>query len=434
MNETMRERRAARGVAWGGLVVLLVCGLALGGCPDDGGGADTSDAADTPGPDTSDASDTSDAETSDTSPDSGDTADTGSDTDTSQGRTVAGTSLAGVEIAWPGTLTLCSAWSEGASLADEKARKVMIVVPPQARTTLDEDALGTGRMVGLVLRTSPFATGRLEAATTSSRVTSWQILGTGSGGHSFAATIEHELSGKAGTLFEQYTLARAPGAPDDVVVEVGSWEVTFAWRPFGSSLQPTRLDRCGGDPAFEDAVSVVTGWSGREWLTVLRFWRTSVGGVDAGSYPVELVGHRIVNSKVPWYPTEVRGFWAHTYVAEHHNWNDRTEVDLAGDLGHWHHTLEHRAEGTEVLSKVTFEGVFGFDTAALDVEHLTDSGPVVTRFTVGDAREFPRVDAAHLGRALGERCADGAPEVLAAGGSDHLAQVVFCGGARPEAV
>jgi hypothetical protein len=421
------------------VVALLVCGLVLGACPDEGGGADTSDTADTLGPDTSDTSDTNDtneSETSDTSPDGDgeDTADTGSDTDTSQGRTVAGTSFEGVEITWPATLTLCSTWSEGASLADEKARKVRLVVPPQTRTTLDEDALGAGRMVGLVLRTSPFATGRMEAATTSSRVTSWQILGAGGGGHAFAATVEHELSGKAGTLFEQYTLSRSPGAPDDVVVEAGSWEVTFAWRPFGSSLQPTRLDPCGGDPAFEDAVSVVTGWSGREWVTLLRFWRTRVGGIDAGSYPVEIVGHRIVSSKAPWYPTEVRGFWAHTYVAEHHNWNEGTEVDLAGDLGHWHHTLRNRAEGTEVLSKVTAEGVFGFDTAALQVEHLTDTGPVATRFGVEDARAFPRVDAAHLGRQFSEGCSGGEVEVLAAGGSDHVVQVVFCGGSRPEAV
>lgn len=425
-----------RGSGSMGAVALLACGLVFGGCPDDGEGpgADTSDTQDTSSPDVDDGQDGQDGETSEVEDTSQDTADTTPETDTSQGRTVAGTSFEGVEIAWPGVLTLCSTWSEGAPLEDEKARKVSVVVPPQTRTTLDEDALGAGRMVGLVLRTSPFATGRLEAATTSSRVTSWQVLEAGGGGHSFAATIEHELSGKAGTLFEQYTLARAPGAPNDVVVEAGSWEVTFAWRPFGSSLQPTRLDRCGGDPAFEDAVSVVTGWSGREWVTALRFWRTRVGGIDAGSYPVEIVGHRIVSSKAPWYPTEVRGFWAHTYVAEHHNWNDATEVDLAGDIGHWHHTLKNRAEGTEVLAKVVFEGVFGFDTAALEVEHMTDTGPVVSRFAVEDAREYPRVDAAHLGRQFTERCSGQEPEVLAAGGSDHLAQVVFCGGARPEAV
>lgn len=427
----MNGATRSRGSGLMGAVALLVCGPVLGGCPDDGDGvvADTSDTAAPDAPDTPDSE-----ETSDTAADGEDTSDTAPETDTSRGRTVAGTSFEGVEITWPGALTLCSTWSEAAPLADEEARKVSVVVPAQTRTTLDEDALGAGRMVGLVLRTSPFATGRLEAATTSSRVTSWQILGAGGGGHSFSATIEHELSGKAGTLFEQYTLARSPGAPNDVVVEAGSMEVTFAWRPFGSSLQPTRLERCGGDPAFEDAVSVVTGWSGREWVTVLRFWRTRVGGIDAGSYPVELVGHRIVNSKTPWYPTDVRGFWAQTYVAEHHNWNDGTEVDLAGDLGHWHHTLRNRAEGTEVLSKVLFEGVFGFDTAALEVERLTDAGPMVSRFAVEDAREFPRVDAAHLGRQFTERCSGQAPEVLAAGGSDHLAQVVFCGGARPEAV
>lgn len=421
----------SRGSAWVGAVVLVLGALTWSACPDDGNGSEV---------DTLDADDTSDVEVSDTSPDSLDSTDsedgldTNPDTDTSQGRTVEGTSLEGVEIAWPGELTLCSSWSESASLADEKARKVRVIVPAQTRTTLDEDALTAGRMVGLVVRTSPFATGRLEAATTSSRVTSWQVLQAGGGGHTFSATVEHELSGKAGTLFGQYTLARSPGAPNDVVVEAGSMEVTFAWRPFGSSLQPARLERCDGDPAFEDAVSVVTGWDGREWVTVLRFWRTRVGGIDAGSYPVEIVGHRIVNSKVPWYPTEVRGFWAHTYVAEHHNWNDATEVDLAGDIGHWHHTLPNRAEGMEVLSRVVFEGVFGFDTAALQLEHLTDSGPVVSRFAVEDAREFPRVDAAHLGRQFAERCSGEEAEVLAAGGSDHLAQVVFCGGARPEAV
>lgn len=427
MNE-FKDGKGTMGAARLAAIAVLfgVLPLTFGGCPDDAVpvDVDSSDTADTTNPDTS-APDTHEVE--ETSPDA-------SDTDTSQGRTVAGTSLEGVTITWPSAMTLCSVWSEGAPLAEEKARKVIVEMPPQVRTMLDEDALTAGRMVGLTLRTSPFSTGLFEAASVTSRVTSWQLLGAGGGGHTLTTTIEHQLSGKAGTLYETYSVARAPGAPDDVVVEPGTLEVTFGWTPFGSELQAVRLERCGGDPAHEDAVSVATGWSGREWVTMLRFWRTRVGGIDAGSYPVEIVGHRFTMSEIPWWPTEVRGFWAHTYVAEHHNWNDATEVDLAGDIGHWHHTLPGRAEGTTVLSKVTAQGLLGFDEAALDLEHLTDAGPVVTRFALEDARDFPRVDAAHLARQYASRCAGGAPEVLAAGGSDHLVQVVFCGGARPEAV
>lgn len=413
------------------LWIALAVSPLLGGCPDEGAQGDTDTSVTDTNPDTSPDLNEPDSDVGDSV---GDTSDDSTDSDTSPGRTVAGTSLEGVDVVWDAPLTLCSVWNEGATLADEKARKVRLELSPQTRTTLDEDALAGTRIAGLELRTSPFATGAFQPGASTARVTSWQILESGGGSHFFSATVEHELPGKAGTFFESYALARAPGAPDDVVVGAATYEVTFSWQPFGGAVQPVRLERCGGDAGYEDAVSVVTGYAGTEWVTLLRYWRTTVGQVDAGSYPVELVGHRIVTSQSPWWPTDVRGFWAHTYVAQHHNWDDATEVDLAGDLGHWHHTLKHRAEGTSVVSKVSVEGLLSFGEGAIILERATDAGPVTTRFEVADARSFVRLDAAHLKRAHAERCAGVPPEVEVAGSSDHVVQVLFCGGARPAAV
>lgn len=407
---------------------LLALAASLTACANETATPDTTDTtADT-------SSDTAADTTGDTTPDTtGDTSP--EDTDTTPGRTVIGTALEGVDIRWTAPLSLCSEWSEGASLADEEARKVMIELPAQTRSTLDEDALASARIEGALVLRSPFATGRHTPDRSTPRLTAWQLLETGGGGHSLAATIEHTLPDKAGTLFEQYVVARVPGAPDDVEVTPDSFEVTFAWRPFGSDLQPARLANCGGAPDFEDAVSVVTGRAGRDWVTLLRFWRTAPGGeFDAGSYPVVLTGHRLVTSDLPWWPTDVRGFWSHTYVAQHHNWDDATEVDLAGDLGHWHHTLQHRPEGTVVVSRITTEGLHSFGEGAILVERMTDDGPSVTRYTVSDARAFPRVDAAELARAHAELCPAGPLDVLQAGGADHLAQVLFCGTSRPQVV
>jgi len=406
--------------------------LPLAACPDDG--ATTPDTGDTTTPDTPDTADTELPE--DTSlPD-----DTGlpDDTDTTlPGRTVAGTALEGVTIAWPSRMTLCSDWNEGASLADEKARKVIIEVPAQTRTTLDEDALRAGRFEGLVVRTNPFANGLFRPSSSAERTstTTWQLLDGSGGDDSLAVTVEHPLEGKAGTLIETYNVGRADGTPAAVDVTPESFEVTFAYQPWGSTLQPVRLVRCGGAPDFEDAVSVVHATSGKDWVTLLRFWRTPPGGgFDAGSYPVALVGHRIISSDTPWWPTEVDGFWSHTYAAQHHNWDDATEVDLTRDLRHYHGTFRERTPETEPISKVVFEGLLGFDDGAVTVERTTDSGVVSKRYTVADPRSFIRVDAAKLARTYATACQGPAPDIYAAGGSDHLVQVLFCGGARPSVV
>jgi len=405
--------------------------LPLAACPDDS--ATTPDTT----PDASDASDTSlPDDTSDTSlPD--DTVPDGDAPDTSiPGRTVAGTALEGVTITWPAAMTLCSDWSEGASLADEKARKVIVEIPVQTRTTLNEDDLRAGRFDGLVVRTSPFANGLHRPAVSAERTstTAWSILGTG-GGDSLSVTIEHTLEGKAGTLYEQYNVSREVGAPTVVDVTPESYEATFAYQPWGSTVQPARLVRCGGAPDYEDAVSVVHATSGDDAVTLLRFWRTPPsGGFDAGSYPVALVGHRIIPSDAPWNPIEVSGFWSHTYVAQHHNWDDATEVDLTRDQRHYHGTFRDRTPETEPISKVSVEGLLGFDNAAITVESTTDSGIVSKRYTVADPRSFLRVDAAHLARTYATECDGAAPEVYAAGGSDHVVQVLFCGGGRPTVV
>lgn len=412
-------------------VLLLALGPALA-CGDDArGGADAP--GDVTSPDSSDVTSDVTADTVlDTSADADpDTTDSG---DATPGGTLAGTTLEGLAIEWTQPLELCTAWSEGASLADEKARKVRVVIPPQARASLDEAPLAASRFIGLDLMRGPDAAQRFhpDADGEVARVTTWQ-LDRGRDADSLTASVAHTLAGDAGTLHETWNIGGVPGDTRAIVVAPDTWEVRFGYQPPGSDLPPAPLERCGGAPEYEDAVSVLVARDegGKRWATLVRYWRTpNDDGVSAGSYPVTLVAHRLITSESPWRPDEAAGLWANTYAAQHHNFDDASEVDFTRDLGRWH-TI-HRVPDplATPVTKITLAGVLGFEAASLTIERWSAEGPTSETLPIPEPRRFPRVDSAALGRQLAMTCADG--EVLATGGGDFLFQMMFCddGGRR----
>jgi len=397
--------------------------LLLIACGDDSDDRGDTSADTTPDTTADTAPDTSADATPDTS------ADTTPDTpDVTPGGSLAGTTLEGIAIVWTETLELCTAWSEGASLADEQARKIRVLVPPQARPSLDEAPLATARLAGLDLMRGPDAAQRFhpEPDAETTHVTTWQLNTFGDEDH-LVASVARTLSGDAGTLHETWTLGRAPGDTRPVVVTPETWDVRFAYQPPDSDLEPAPLERCGGAPDYEDAVSVVVARDdgGKRWATLVRYWRTpNTDGVTAGSYPVTLVGHRLVTSESSWQIDEAGGLWANTYVAQHHNFDDASEIDFTRDLGRWH--TVHRVPDplATPVTRVTLAGVLGFDAASMTIERWSPEGPLVETLPIPEPRRFPRVDAAALGRQLAERCDNGV--VLAAGPTDHIFQMLFC--------
>lgn len=348
------------------------------------------------------------------------------------GRSVAGTALEGVAIEWTETLDLCSAWTEGASLADEKARKLHVRIAPQARASLDEDDLKALDLSTVAFWTGPDAAQRLLPDGDTVTVPTWQLLQTGGGDH-FAAEVHHDL-GPAGTLIESFAVSRAPGTPTPVVITPESYEHTFAWQPVDHDLYPVLLQRCGGAPDYEDAVSVAVGVDAgkKSWATLVRYWRTTPGGgVDAGSYAVALVGHRLVTSDAAWSMNDAWEQWSQTYVAKHHNWDDDSEVDFRRDLGAWHTFFRAPEAGLTRVASVTLEGLLTPRTdATMTIVRQTDGVLATEVLPVPEPNAFVRVDAAQLGRSL--TCAGGeAGEVLAAGAADHLVQLLFCPGSGP---
>lgn len=403
--------------------LVLFVGFVLSCGEDPVGAPDTP--LDTASPDTADTTeDTTAIEDSDAT----------SDGDTTPGGTLAGTTLEGLALEWADPLELCSGWSEGATLADEKARKVRVVIPPQARTSLDEAPLAASRLAGLDLMRGPDAAQRFhpDPSGESTRVTTWQLT-RGRDADYLTASVAHTLAGGAGTLHETWSIGRAPGDTRPIVVTSDTWEVRFAYQAPEGDLDPAPLERCGGAADHEDAVSVLVARDegGKRWATLVRYWRTpDDGGVTAGSYPVTLIAQRLVTSEAPWRPDEAAALWANTYVAQHHNFDDASEIDFTRDLGRWH--TVHRVPDplATPVARVTLAGVLGFDAASMTIERWGAEGPLIETLPIPEPRRFPRVDAAALGRQLAMTCADG--EVLASGGGDFLFQMLFCddGGRR----
>lgn len=405
---------------------LMVAALLIAGC-DDGNETKPDTSSTTTSPDTteevsSDAGDTSDdtseptVETDATSP--GDTTDTTPDGDVNPGGngTVTGTPLEGVVVERP-AIALCSAWNEGASLADEQARKVRISVDARPNATLDEVSLRQPFPFALV-EVGPNRADRTRVVFDGVISPEWTLS---SGDTSLYATIEHALG--TGTLTESYFVSRGGGGTAPVVADGRSPEVRFFYKKAGSALEWTALERCElGPEDVEPAVTVVIAQDAgkKKWGALVRYWRTV--DMDAGSYPVVMLGHRFIHSDNSYFSEDAFGFWTTSYAAQHHNHDEAIDVDFKRDLGNWHTVFKDPDPLATDVKRVRIEGLrAGVDGATMTIERLNDTGaPEV--LDVPNAMVTPRVDANFLKRNM--TC--GNPQVLAAGGADHWFQMLLC--------
>lgn len=353
-------------------------------------------------------------DTTDTRPDASEVIDDGS---------LVGTFLAATEVAWDETMTLCSVWREGASLEDELAHKVRMTLEARPRPGLSRAALEGATLGGVELQTSPFSTGRYRPVA-SSTVASWTLLRYESY-DTVLATVTHTL-GEVGVLEERYSVARDASANPTVIVKADGTELTFWWRPAGAD-EAFMLGPCDAPQSWERAVEAVVVERGGETSTLLRFYRTPFSEITAGSYPVQLEATTIHLGVDNAWPVTAKGFWAHTYVAEHHNWGDDTLIDFARDLGGWQMVFGPLARGEKprfsTISRIEYLDVRGDDAGEVALSVIDTHGEV-TRTTWDVIAGPRRVDAPEVGREFDHLC--GAPSVGLVGYGDHMAQLVFC--------
>lgn len=396
--------RRMRRLSWLGLG-LVGC-LGLFACGDEASSGDAGE--------TSDTGDTSDTGAPDTRPDASEVIDDGS---------LAGTFLETTAVSWDAELTLCSVWREGASLSEELAHKVRMRLEARPRAGLSRAALEAATLGAVEVQTSPFSAGRHRPAA-SSAVESWTLLRYDSY-DSVLATVSHVL-GEVGVLEERYTVARDGAAGADVVVADGATEVTFWWKPAGSE-EVSMLGPCEAPESWERAVEAVAVERGGQHTTLLRFYRTPYFEFTAGSYPVHIEATTIHPGGEGSWPVTAKGFWAHTYVAQHHNWNDDTVVDFARDLGGWQMVFGPLADGEkprfESISKIEYLDVRGESAGEVAIGVLGTDGEV-TRTTWKVVAGPARVDASEVRREFDHLCAE--PMVGVVGYGDHMAQLAFC--------
>ncbi len=344
-----------------------------------------------------------------------------------------GTPLADLPVAWTEPLELCNAWFEGASAEDELAAKVRVWLPPQARFGLSPAQLGAAKLEGVRLARGPLAAQRFAGDAEDGEVVQWDLL-------SFpvssmlSAELEHDLGEGVGVLVERYTIGRAKDQePAPVVVTPDGYEVTFSFRAPGSEIA-TLLTRCEGHPEYEDAVSVLVGEAGARQATLVRYWRTQPEELPAGSYAVQVVGSRLLVSDEGWGAHDARGFWANTYVAQHHNWGDASVVDFTRDLGRYHTTFGPNATTSTdgAVARVALADVDGgageprFEVTRTDGDGAL-AEPEVFTVNAKWGGGWRRVDANHLTRLLQDECAGGTVHAL--GFDDVVFQALWCPGA-----
>ena len=292
---------------------------------------------------------------------------------------------------------------------------------------------------GVFIEHSPFRADRTSAASCAgnAELTTFEIRDIGS--PYLVAGVRHNL-GAAGFLDESYTVGGDVSPiriPDDPGYRVSFWYT-------GPSGESTELAPCDAVNGFGDApydaleVLVGEGPDG-EQRVVARSFRTR--DTFAGSYSVRFNAAAIADPSGA-YPTwtVADGFFAHVYVAQHHNWEDESVLYFDRDPVNYHLHFRDGAPpfGTavrrvELLGIDAFNTGAGFDVVTADLEAGADS---TVHFTLqGPAM---RLDSTSLLRSIsgaGPRCAgDALPTVLGLGplgAAPAVLQLLTC--ARAEA-
>ena len=302
-------------------------------------------------------------------------------------------------------------------------------MPPHFRPSLGDGHLAQAALSAGRVRRSPLAVDQLEVAghVTQSRLTNY-MLRNPAGDTSLYATIDHELD-DGGVLIEEYNVTRQRGDSRPVIFGGESYETNFAYippgRPDGLSMEP-----CGGAPELEPAIEVIGISNGALTGTILRQLRTQPA--FAGSYPVPLQTTILILSDRPWQRFRATGFWAHTYSAQHHNWEEDTLVDFTRDVSWYESVYEPYLDGTVTTNEMPLRSrtreLNSWDAnprAEIEWLDLNSAGTRTETWNVVSGGFWRQVEAALLARQV-TACAN--PQVLAFTDYElaHGLQLVTC--------
>lgn len=404
----MRHRSLARPLLLSLLALAAACsdgspadtggdagpGASDGGLPLDGGGPRDA----TPAPDA--------AARPDAGPFDGNSLSDAAQTDGSGDESIRGTPLEGIAIEWSAPIELCTSWREGRSIQDELLSKAHVTVAPAPRPSLGSGHLSASTIGAVTVRRGPLADRQWRPASTTSALVEYRLLPQGDA-ISVSATLEHDL-GAAGVLLETFSVYRSPGDGRPVVTGDGNWEHGFALRAAGIP-DVALLEPCAGPAALENGIHVLVAESGGESVVLTRYSRTIEA--NAGSAPVFLRGLEVHSSDPARPPVATADFWAMTYAAEHHNWNETSHFDLSQDLAHYVQLFEPwRRTGSapvaEALETLDLQGINGFDgTPQVTLGWRRFATGALELETWPAGRAWIRVDAAAVRSQL--QCLDG---------------------------
>ncbi|MGC4119998.1 MAG: hypothetical protein QM765_36545 [Myxococcales bacterium] len=263
---------------------------------------------------------------------------------------LAGTALEHVVVECPEPLDLCTRWSEGNSAAGEQARHVHLALPKLERSGLEPAQLAQAQVDGALAESGNLAAQRWRLAPgTVGHTLRKYALSRPNGATQLAAEIAHDL-GAAGTLVESYSLYRSAQTTGPVVLDGVGMEASFSLERPGLA-EPISLVRCDGGAGMEAGVEVLRATRAGRTLVLTRFLNTRPA--DAGSYPVHVTGLRLAFTDGSLPTLDADDFFAHTYVAQHHNWAEASIVDFSQDPRLYHTLFRPLAEGdTSVPSEV----------------------------------------------------------------------------------
>lgn len=397
------------------VLALAACSQGPGTPPADAGaptdtGAPASDTGSLPSPDTGasaspDAGAGSDAATV-TPPDAG-----GPGMDATvfwADGSVSGTPLEKVTIDCPAPLDLCTRWQEGAAVAEELARHAHVALPKLVRAGLQPWQLASASVDGLLVERGNLDAQRSRPpAGTVGRALRKYSLSVEGGYTHLEAEVAHDL-GAAGVLVESYNLYRDAQGTQPITLDASTWEVGFSLELPGVA-NPISLEVCDGGPEMDAAVEVLRATRGSRHLVVTRFMNTRLA--MAGSYPVHVAGVQLAFTDSAWAVVESGDWFAHTYVAQHHNWDEESVIDLTQEPRLYHTVFRPIAEGqtgvpTQTPERVELHGVNGWSVPPyLDVTLRNANGTTATeRWDVQG--QLVRVDDVALTMAARSYCSD----------------------------
>jgi hypothetical protein len=344
---------------------------------------------------------------------------------------IRGTPLQGIAIEWPERLELCNAWRESREVEEERADQAHVTMGQTTRPSLGSGHLSEARLPDVLARRGTLAAEHfaLESAAIGSVLTRYDLVKNANYAQ-LNAEVQHNL-GAAGVLYEGFQVTRQVGETRPVRVGGFDFEHYFQlWRP--GAAEPVFLETCGGAPELDRWQQVISASNKMRSLTFVRQLRSRE--TAAGSFPIHLQSAALTFSDRPYQIDIASGWFAQTYAAAHHNWDDNSIVDFRRDPG-FYQTIygPYLAGMTPVPEAVVEIRLLGIEGPEMQIEIDTlDLVAHTIRIDTYDVHQrWSRVDHTQLQRTANNNCTSGGGDVFTLGYGDYVFQVLTCPAATP---